>query len=136
MKVLPFLEDATERIARIGFYERIAKKPEPYYAGSDVDLSDRNIIFTTIDALVLQDIAGARVYDYVIVDRPTARVCWIRCWRWRVAADGHGRRSDAAAAGDVRGRAADGRGRQRHWPTRPPWPTRRWSGLPSQARST
>src|ERR1700730_1672022 len=68
MKVLPFLEDATERIARIGFYERIAKEARPYYAGSDVDLSDRNIIFTTIDALVLQDIAGARVYDYVIVD--------------------------------------------------------------------
>src|SRR6185312_16081723 len=68
MKVLPFLEDATERIARIGFYERIAKEARPYYAGADVDLSDRNIIFTTIDALVLQEIAGARVYDYVIVD--------------------------------------------------------------------
>ncbi len=68
MKVLPFLEDATERIARIGFYERIAKEARPFYAGSDVDLSDRNIIFTTIDALVLQDVAGARVYDYVIVD--------------------------------------------------------------------
>ena len=68
MKVLPFLEDAAERIARIGFYERIAKEARPFYAAADADLGDRNIIFTTIDALVLQDIAGARVYDYVIVD--------------------------------------------------------------------
>ncbi len=68
MKVLPFLEDAQERIARIGFYERVAKDARPYYATPDADLGDRNIIFTTIDALVLQDVAGARVYDYVIVD--------------------------------------------------------------------
>ncbi|HEY3058065.1 MAG TPA: AAA domain-containing protein, partial [Chloroflexota bacterium] len=68
MKVLPFLEDAHERIARIGFYERVAKDARPYYATPDADLGDRNIIFTTIDALVLQDVAGARVYDYVIVD--------------------------------------------------------------------
>ena len=68
MKVLPFLEDAQDRIARIGFYERIAKEARPFYAAPDADLGDRNIIFTTIDALVLQDIAGARVYDYVILD--------------------------------------------------------------------
>jgi hypothetical protein len=68
MKVLPFLEDASERIARIGFYERLAKEARPFYAAADADLGDRNIIFTTIDALVLQDIAGARVYDYVILD--------------------------------------------------------------------
>ena len=68
MKVLPFLEDASERIARIGFYERINKEARPFYAAADADLGDRNIIFTTIDALVLQDIAGARVYDYVILD--------------------------------------------------------------------
>jgi AAA domain len=68
MKVLPFLEDADERIARIGFYERIAREARPFYAAADADLGDRNIIFTTIDALVLQDIAGARVYDYVLLD--------------------------------------------------------------------
>ena len=68
MKVLPFLDDAAERIARIGFFERIAKEARPFYAAPDADLGDRNVIFTTIDALVLQDIAGARVYDYVIVD--------------------------------------------------------------------
>ncbi len=68
MKVLPYLEDASERIARIGFYERIAKEARPFYAAADTDLGDRNVIFTTIDALVLQDIAGARVYDYVILD--------------------------------------------------------------------
>src|SRR5215813_8167478 len=68
MKVLPFLEDAAERIARIGFFERIAREARPFYAAPDADLGDRNIIFTTIDALVLQDIAGARVYDYVILD--------------------------------------------------------------------
>src|SRR6202022_1661741 len=68
MKVLPFLPDAEERIARIGFYERIAKEARPFYAAADADLGEKNIIFTTIDALVLQDVAGARVYDYVIVD--------------------------------------------------------------------
>jgi AAA domain-containing protein len=68
MKVLPFLPDAAERIARIGFYERIAREARPFYAAADADLGDRNVIFTTIDALVLQDIAGARVYDYVILD--------------------------------------------------------------------
>jgi hypothetical protein len=68
MKVLPFLDDAADRIARIGFYERIARDARPFYAAADADLGDRNIIFTTIDALVLQDIAGARVYDYVILD--------------------------------------------------------------------
>ncbi|HEY1295855.1 MAG TPA: AAA domain-containing protein [Chloroflexota bacterium] len=68
MKVLPFLDDAADRIARIGFYERIAKEARPFYAAADADLGDRNIIFTTIDALVLQDVAGARVYDYVILD--------------------------------------------------------------------
>lgn len=68
MKVLPFLPDAADRIARIGFYERLAKEARPFYAAADADLGDRNIIFTTIDALVLQDIAGARVYDYVILD--------------------------------------------------------------------
>ena len=68
MKVLPFLDDAAERIARIGFYERLAKEARPFYAAADADLGDRNIIFTTIDALVLQDVAGARVYDYVILD--------------------------------------------------------------------
>ncbi|MCA1645129.1 MAG: AAA family ATPase, partial [Chloroflexi bacterium] len=68
MKVLPYLPDAQERIARIGFFERIAKEARPFYAAADQDLGDRNIIFTTIDALVLQDVAGARVYDYVILD--------------------------------------------------------------------
>jgi hypothetical protein len=68
MKVLPFLPDAAERIARIGFYERIAKEARPFYAAADADLGEKNIIFTTIDALVLQDIAGARVYDYVLLD--------------------------------------------------------------------
>ncbi|HEV7664952.1 MAG TPA: AAA domain-containing protein [Chloroflexota bacterium] len=68
MKVLPYLEDAAERIARVGFFERIAKEARPYYANAEQDLGEKNIIFTTIDALVLQDVAGARVYDYVILD--------------------------------------------------------------------
>jgi DNA polymerase III delta prime subunit len=68
MKVLPFIEDAEERIARVGFYERIAKEARPFYAAADADLGEKNIIFTTIDALVLQDVAGARVYDYVLLD--------------------------------------------------------------------
>lgn len=68
MKVLPYLEDAADRIARVGFFDRIAREARPFYAAPDADLGDRNIVFTTIDALALQDIAGATLYDYVILD--------------------------------------------------------------------
>lgn len=68
MKVLPFLDDAADRIARIGFYDRLAKEARPFYAPPDADLGDRNVVFTTIDALALQDIAGGQLYDYVILD--------------------------------------------------------------------
>ncbi len=68
LKVLPFLEDASERIARIGFYDRVTKEARPYYAAPDADLGDRNIVFTTIDTLALQDVAGGHLYDYVILD--------------------------------------------------------------------
>src|SRR5207244_9693938 len=37
MKVLPFLEDASERIARIGFYERIARDASPVVAAAAAD---------------------------------------------------------------------------------------------------
>ena len=142
MKVLPFLDDAAERIARIGFYERIAKEARPFYAAADADLGDRNIIFTTIDALVLQDIAGARVYDYVILDEAN------RAGRARLAAgagarQAHdpGRRPDAAPAGDVRGRAADRRGQQQRQQQTAPVGTdgmaagSSWSAWRSRARS-
>ncbi len=68
MKVLPFLEDAEERIARIGYYDRIALEARPFYAPRMPTWAIKNVIFTTIDALILQDVAGARVYDYVILD--------------------------------------------------------------------
>src|ERR671936_2657454 len=44
MKVLPFLDDAQERIARIGFFERLALEARPFYAPPDADLGDKNII--------------------------------------------------------------------------------------------
>jgi hypothetical protein len=68
LKVTPFLADARQRIARVGFYERVAEETRPFYAPPDADLADKNIVFTTIDALVLQDTAGARLYDVVILD--------------------------------------------------------------------
>jgi hypothetical protein len=67
-KVLPFLPDARERIARVGFYERVGMAAETFYAPSGSDLRNRNIVFTTIDSLALQDMAGASLYDYVILD--------------------------------------------------------------------
>src|SRR5207244_4872133 len=52
MKVLPWLPDAEERIARLGFYERIAKEARPFYAAADADLGAKNIIFPPIHPLV------------------------------------------------------------------------------------
>lgn len=68
MKVLPFLSDAHTRIARVGSYERVAREADAFYAPSGTDLGNRNIVFTTIDSLALQDMAGASLYDYVILD--------------------------------------------------------------------
>jgi DNA polymerase III delta prime subunit len=68
LKVLPFLADARSRVGRVGFYERVAEEARPFYAPPDADLADKNIVFTTIDALALQDTAGARLYDVVILD--------------------------------------------------------------------
>jgi hypothetical protein len=67
-KVLPFLSDAHARVARVGFFERVAADVEAFYAPSGSDLGKRNIVFTTIDSLALQDMAGASLYDYVILD--------------------------------------------------------------------
>jgi hypothetical protein len=67
-RVLPFIESPTERIARVGFLDRVARASRPYFAASDADLSDRSVILATVDALALQDVAGARLYDYVILD--------------------------------------------------------------------
>ncbi|MCA1647933.1 MAG: hypothetical protein LC797_21535 [Chloroflexi bacterium] len=67
-KVVPFLPDARERIARVGFSEQVGTEAEMFYAPSGADLGNRNVVFTTIDSLALQDMAGARLYDYVILD--------------------------------------------------------------------
>lgn len=68
VRLLPFLPDARERIARVGSLERVAAAARPYYVRGEADIATRNVVFTTIDSLGLQQIAGARLYDLVILD--------------------------------------------------------------------
>ncbi len=68
LKVLPWLPDARQRVARVGFRDRVADDARPFYVSEPDEVADKNIVFTTIDALALRDAAGARLYDYVILD--------------------------------------------------------------------
>ena len=69
MKVVPYLEKCPGLMpARVGMFDRVSPELRRYYVTPDEDLSDRNVIFTTIDALALNDAAGGSVYDYVVLD--------------------------------------------------------------------
>jgi MoxR-like ATPase len=68
LKVLPFVPDAARHIARVGAYDRVAPTARRFFTTSEDTLAGRNLVFTTIDSLGLQDIAGARLYDYVVLD--------------------------------------------------------------------
>ncbi|HEY3107769.1 MAG TPA: AAA domain-containing protein [Chloroflexota bacterium] len=76
MKVVPYVPGAEGsfdkvpalRPARVGMLERVSSDLRRFFVQPDEDLSDRNVIFTTIDALALNDAAGANVYDYVVLD--------------------------------------------------------------------
>jgi hypothetical protein len=67
-KVVPFLPDATRRLARVGLRERVRSDATAYYVAPGADLAAYTIVFTTIDSLALQDRAGAHLYDYAILD--------------------------------------------------------------------
>jgi hypothetical protein len=68
LKVLPFVTNAERHVARVGAHDRVAPAARRYFTTSEDTLARCNLVFTTIDSLGLQDIAGARLYDYVILD--------------------------------------------------------------------
>ena len=76
MKVVPYVEgvesDHTKvralELARVGMFDRVPADLRRFFVGPEDDLNDRNVVFTTIDALALNDAAGGSVYDYVVLD--------------------------------------------------------------------
>jgi hypothetical protein len=68
VKVLPFLEEAASRVARVGSLDRVAAAARPFYTSVEAELRDKNLVFSTLDALALRDAAGAQLYDYVFLD--------------------------------------------------------------------
>lgn len=69
MKCVPYVEQVPGmELARVGMFERVPADLRRFFIQPDEDLSDRNVIFTTIDALALNDAAGGSVYDYVVLD--------------------------------------------------------------------
>lgn len=76
MKIIPYVEGSSgEHVkvralvpARVGMLERVPTDLRRFFVAPDEDLSDRNVVFTTIDALALNDAAGGSVYDYVVLD--------------------------------------------------------------------
>ncbi len=69
MKIVPYLEKCPGLMpARVGMFDRVSPELRRYYVTPDENLADRNVIFTTIDALALNDAAGGTVYDYVVLD--------------------------------------------------------------------
>jgi MoxR-like ATPase len=68
LKVLPFVPDPRRHVARVGAYDRVAPAARQYFATSEDALANCTMVFTTIDSLGLQNIAGARMYDYVVLD--------------------------------------------------------------------
>ncbi|HZR00109.1 MAG TPA: DEAD/DEAH box helicase family protein [Chloroflexota bacterium] len=69
MKCVPYVDKVPGMdLARVGMFERVPADLRRFFVGPDEDLSDRNVIFTTIDALALNDAAGGSVYDYVVLD--------------------------------------------------------------------
>lgn len=69
MKCVPYVDKVRGmELARVGMLERVPPDLRGFFVQPDEDLSDRNVIFTTIDALALNDAAGGSVYDYVVLD--------------------------------------------------------------------
>lgn len=69
LKTLPYLESIPElAIARVGLFDRVNPAARPHYVPPGEDLGAFNVVFTTVDALALQVEAGARTYDYAVLD--------------------------------------------------------------------
>ena len=69
LKTLPYLETIPElAIARVGLFDRVHPLARPHFVPPGEDLGAYNVVFTTVDALALQVEAGARTYDYAVLD--------------------------------------------------------------------
>jgi len=69
LKTLPYLESIPElAIARVGLFDRVHPLARPHFVPPGEDLGAFNVVFTTVDALALQVEAGARTYDYAVLD--------------------------------------------------------------------
>ena len=69
LKTLPYLESIPElAIARVGLFDRVHPLARPHFVPPGEDLGAYNVVFTTVDALALQVEAGARTYDYAVLD--------------------------------------------------------------------
>jgi hypothetical protein len=69
LKTLPYLESVPGlAIARVGLFDRVNPAGRPHFVPPGEDLGAYNVVFTTVDALALQVEAGARTYDYAVLD--------------------------------------------------------------------
>ena len=69
LKTVPYLDavDALQ-VARVGLYDRVHPDARAHFVPPGEDLGAYNVVFTTVDALALQPEAGARTYDYAVLD--------------------------------------------------------------------
>ncbi len=69
MKTIPYLEAVPNMaIARVGLYDRVHPDVREHFVPPGEDLGAFNVVFTTVDALAPQTEAGARTYDYAVLD--------------------------------------------------------------------
>ena len=69
LKTIPYLEAVPSlQIARVGLFDRVHPDARAHFVPPGEDLGAYNVVFTTVDALALQTEAGARTYDYAILD--------------------------------------------------------------------
>jgi hypothetical protein len=69
LKTLPYLDAVPElAIARVGLFDRVHPEARAHFVAPGEDLGAYNVVFTTVDALALQVEAGARTYDYAVLD--------------------------------------------------------------------
>ena len=69
LKTKPYLEPVPNlQVARVGLYDRVHAEARAHFVPPSEDLGAYNVVFTTVDALALQAEAGARTYDYAVLD--------------------------------------------------------------------
>jgi hypothetical protein len=69
LKTLPYLDEVPNlAIARVGLFDRVHPEARKHFVPPGEDLGEFNVVFTTVDALALQTEAGARMYDFAVLD--------------------------------------------------------------------